>query len=230
MRKAAVLLGIFALVMIAGCGQQEQETEVQAPEQEASPEITIINGLEAWNIFAIQIDPSDSPWGEDRLGEDEILAPGESFTLEITEGSWDIMITDEDLDTYTLWQVEIGPEGYVWNVTLEDIDTGWDAEEFGEQLILETGEGSAPVVITNNLGGWDIYFVYVDPSESDEWGDDCLGIEILGQDDEITVWVDPGTYDLRAADVDGDTYTLWDVEVDVDGYYWFITLDDMDME
>ncbi len=225
MRKAAILLGIFALVMIAGCGQQEQEAQV--PEQETLPEITITNGLEAWNIYSILIDPSDSPWGEDRLGEDEILAPGESFTLEVTEGSWDIMITDEDLDTYTLWQVEIGPEGYVWNVTLEDLDIGWDEEEFGEQLILETGEGSAPVVITNDLGSWDIFFVYVDPSDS-PWGEDRLGIEILEQDDEITVWVDPGIYDLRAEDEDGDTYTLWGVEIEVDGYYWFVTLEDMD--
>jgi len=229
MRKAAVLLGILALVMIAGCGQQEQETEVQSPDQETTPEITIINGLEAWNIYAILIDPSDSPLGEDRLGEDEILAPGESFTLEVTEGTWDIMVTDEDFDTYTLLQVEIGSEGYVWNVTLEDIDTGWDEEGFGEPLILETGDGSAPVVITNTLGDWDIYFVFVDPSDS-PFGDDCLGIEILGQDDEITVWVDPGTYDLRAEDEDGDLYTLWGVEVDTDGYYWFVTLDDMDME
>lgn len=228
MRKAAVLLGIFALVMIAGCGQQEQETEVQAPDQETLPEITITNGLEAWNIYSILIDPSDSPWGEDRLGEDEILTPGESFTLEITEGSWDIMVTDEDLDTYTLLQVEIGPEGFVWNVTLEDIDTGWDEEEYTEPLALNSGEGSSPVAITNNLGGWDIYFVYVDPSESDTWGDDCLGIEILAQDDEITVWVDPGTYDLRVEDEDGDTYTLWDVEVDVDGYFWSVTLEDID--
>lgn len=225
MRKVAVMLGIFALAMIAGCGQQEQEAQV--PEQDTLPEITIINGLEAWNIYAILIDPSDSPWSEDRLGEDEILAPGESFTLEVTEGSWDIMVTDEDFDTYTLWQVEIGSEGYVWNVTLEDIDTAWDEEEFGEQLILETGEGAAPVVITNNLDGWDIYFVYVSPPDSD-WGDDCLGMDILAQDDEITVWVDPGNYDIRAEDVDGDTYTLWDVEVDVDGYYWFVTLEDID--
>ena len=225
MRNAAVWLGIFVLAMIAGCGQQEQEAQVT--EQEALPEITIVNGLEAWNIYAIMIDPSDSPWGEDKLGEDEILAPGESFTLEVAEGSWDIMVTDEDLDTYTLWQVEIGPEGYVWNVTLEDIDTAWDEEEFGEQLILDTGEGTAPVVITNNLDGWDIYFVYVSPPESD-WGDDWLGMDILAQDDEITVWVDPGIYDIQVEDEDSDTYTLWDVEIGEDGYYWSVTLEDID--
>lgn len=230
MRKTAVLLSILILALIAACGQQEQDTPSTAPEEsDATTEVTITNGLEAWEIHSILIDPSEAPWGDERLGEEEILAPGESFTLEITEGSWDIKVTDEDLDVYTLWQVEIGPEGYEWFVTLDDLDTGWDEEEFGEPIQLETGEGSAPATITNNLGDWMIYFVYVDPSDA-PWGEDRLDTEILDQGDEITVWIDPGIYDLRVEDEDGDTYTLWEVDVDAGGYSWNVTLDDLDAE
>ncbi|HRY61926.1 MAG TPA: hypothetical protein P5266_06960, partial [Candidatus Fermentibacter sp.] len=58
----------------------------------------------------------------DRLGA-RILAPGESFDVEITTGTWDMKAEDEDGDTYTLWTQEIGPEGYVWAVTLDQMDT-----------------------------------------------------------------------------------------------------------
>lgn len=224
MRKIAILLGLSMLAMLGACGGQDG---AEPAAEDTAPEITITNGLEDYDIYYIQIDPSDSPWGDDRLGEDEILEPGESFTLEITEGTWDIMVTDEDLDTYTLWLVDIGPEGYEWNVTLDDMDSGWEEEEYLEPILIETGEGDAPVVITNNIGGYVIYFVYVSLSE-EAWGDDLLGMEILDQDDVITVWVDPGLYDIQVEDEDGDTYTLWEVEVGIDGYYWSVTLDDMD--
>ena len=58
--------------------------------------------------------------------------------------------------------------------------------------------------------------------------DDRLGADILTAESQITVWVDPGTYDMQVEDEDGDTYTLWGVEVGEDGYTWNVTLADMD--
>jgi len=230
MRKLILLLSVLAIALFAACGEQADEgtpTPVDDTDEAALVEVTITNGLEAWEIYSILIDPSDEAWGEERLGAEEILAAGESFTVEVEEGTWDIMVTDEDGDTYTLWQVEIGPEGYQWNVTLDDLDTGWDETDITEPKVIETGEGSAHVAITNNLGGWDIYWVYVDPAD-EPWGEDRLGSEILYQDDMLIVYLEPGTYDIMLEDEDGDTYTLWGVDVDDTGFEWIVTLDDID--
>lgn len=83
--------------------------------------VTVVNGLESWTISYIYIDKSDAPWGDDRLGA-QVLAPGESATVEITTGTWDMKAEDEDGDTYTIWAQEVGPEGYTWEVTLDQID------------------------------------------------------------------------------------------------------------
>ena len=230
MKKLALLLSVFTIALFAACGNQADEA-TPAPaddtEEVATVEVTITNGLEAWEIYSIFVDPSEEPWSEDLLGEEEILSIGESFTVDVEEGTWDIMVTDEDGDTYTLWEIEIGPEGYQWNVTLDDLDSGWGEDEFTEPRILETGEGTTPIAIINDLQGWDIFWVYVDPTD-ELWGDDLMGMDVLYQDDQIIVWVDPGTYDIKVEDEDGDTYTLWEVEVDEAGYEWNVTLDDMD--
>ncbi|NOQ21523.1 MAG: hypothetical protein GQ565_02575 [Candidatus Aegiribacteria sp.] len=230
MMKLALLLSVLAIALFAACGEQADEG-TQAPAEDtdetAMVEITITNGLEMWDIYYILIDPSDEIWSEDRLGEEDILAPGESFTIEIEEGTWDMTVEDEDGDTYTLWQVEIGPEDYQWNVTIDDLDSGWGEDEFIEPQIIETGEGSTHIAITNDLQGWDIYWVYVDPADASR-SDDRLGSNVLFQDDQIIVRVDPGTYYIQVEDQDGDTYTLREVEVDAAGFEWPVTLGDMD--
>ncbi len=230
MKRLALLLSILAIALFAACGDQADEA-APAPEADtdeaAMVEVTITNGLELWSIHSVLIDPSDETWGEERLGADEVLAPEKSFSIEIEAGTWDIMVIDEDGDSYSLWQVEIGPEGYEWTVTLEDLDTGWDEEEFIEPLVYETGEGSAWVSITNDLDGWNIFWVYIDPV-NEPWGEDLLGSDILYDNDQLIVWLDPGIYDIKVEDEDGDTYTLWEVEVDETGFDWYVTLDDMD--
>lgn len=231
MKRLALLLSLFAVVLFTACGEQADEATpalVEDTDGAAMVEVSIVNGLESWDIYYIYIDPSDEPWGEDLLGADIILVPGENFTIEIEEGTWDMMVEDEDGDTYTLWQVEIGPEGYQWNVTLDDLDSGWGEDEFIEPQVIETGEGSTYIAIINNLQGWNIFWVYVDPSDASTWSDDLMGSDILFQDDQLIVWVDPGTYDIQVEDEDGDTYTLWEVEVDAAGFEWSVTLDDMD--
>jgi len=48
--------------------------------------------------------------------------PGDSVTLSIRSGTFDIRCVDEDGDTYTRREVVIGGEGYVWNITLAHMD------------------------------------------------------------------------------------------------------------
>lgn len=91
------------------------------------------------------------------------------------------------------------------------------------------GQGTAAVTFTNNLDGWDIHGVFIDPSDETEWSEERLGADyILAGDQTITVMVDPGTYDIQIIDEDGDTYSLWEVEIGPEGYQWGVTLGDMD--
>ncbi len=237
MRKRTMLamLSVLLLAGLAACGggedgqdQPVQEGDAAAPVEEpetSMAEVTITNDLEAWDIVEVLADPTDEPWGEDRLGG-EILAPGESVTFEVEPGEYDISITDEDFDTYTRWAVEIGPAGYEWGITLDDLDMGMDME-LDEPFVAETGEGTAPVTIVNGLDPWIIDYVWVDPSDA-PWGEDRLDDDFLFPEDMIVVWVDPGTYDIRVEDEDGDTYTLWGVDVDETGYEWEVSLSDID--
>lgn len=101
--------------------------------------------------------------------------------------------------------------------------------EMVEGTDFEVGSGSCPVRITNDLGSWDIWFVYVSPSSETEWGQDWLGTSgILSPGNTITVKVAPGTYDLMVEDEDGDTYSNYGVEIGSSGYGWSVTLSDMD--
>jgi hypothetical protein len=85
--------------------------------------VTIRNDLGSWDIHGVWIDPSSSPdWSEERLGPGYMLAVGSSFTVMVDPGIYDIMAVDQDGDSYTRWEVEVGPGGYSWSVNLADMD------------------------------------------------------------------------------------------------------------
>jgi len=84
------------------------------------------------------------------------------------------------------------------------------------------------VEVTNDTG-YDIHYLYVSPAHAGDWQEDVLDEDILpdGHTVRVTVRKAKGSvYDIRAEDEDGDTYTLWDVDIakrDVT-----FTLDDID--
>ena len=73
------------------------------------------------------------------------------------------------------------------------------------------------VNIVNNTG-YTIYFLYVSPSESDEWGVDILGDAVL-RDGETFIYQlsEPlgrvSTYDFLAEDEDDDPYLKWKITI-----------------
>ncbi len=84
------------------------------------------------------------------------------------------------------------------------------------------------VEVTNNTG-FSIYFLYVSPDYSDTWEEDVLGEDVL-LDGEIA-HVDLSGYettifDIRLEDEDGDTYTIWEVDTELEDIV--VTLDDLD--
>lgn len=189
----------------------------------ASEEVTITveNGLGSWDIWYLYGCTSDADdWGPDQLGS-EILEPGDRTSFTVMSGDWyDFLAEDEDGDTYVILDQYIDGD-FTWVVDFDYMDNTFRLD------YEETAEGTAPVTIYNGLGDWTIWYVYCDRT-TDPWGDDRLGSELLSPGDEFTFYVAPGEYDIQVEDEDGDTYSLWGVSIDENGYYWEVTLSDLD--
>ncbi len=79
-----------------------------------------------------------------------------------------------------------------------------------------------------NKTGYEGMFLYVSPASSNDWGRDHLGDEFLPSGKSWTVDVRGRNpqFDVQLVDVDGDSYTIWDVDVTTGGLT--ITFDDLD--
>lgn len=89
------------------------------------PSIKIVNNT-GYRIYSAWVSPSDSmSWGEDIL-QDETLRRGRSVTHQLSESlsrvnRYDIMLEDEDGDTYTKWEVRLSDNAEIV-FTIDDID------------------------------------------------------------------------------------------------------------
>jgi hypothetical protein len=184
--------------------------------------IEIENGTGSYDIYYVYISRvTDDDWGEDWLGSSEIIIPGYMRSFNVHDGDYDIRLVDEDGDEYILWEVPVYGD-YYWYVTLDDL-----GEHYASQETYEGGD--APITIYNDLGNYDIWYIYASPDWSDDWGEDWLGSEILYPGESWTFWVaGDDYYDIYCEDEDGDTYTLWEVWVGGDGFYWSVDLGDID--
>jgi len=73
------------------------------------------------------------------------------------------------------------------------------------------------VRIVNNTG-FSLYYIYASPAESDEWGDDLLGDDMLEDGGSVTIELSQplnmaSVYDFGVQDEEGDIYFKWDVTV-----------------
>lgn len=83
--------------------------------------------------------------------------------------------------------------------------------------------------IVNGLGRWDIHFVYISPTSSENWDDQLDRQQTLSAGESETWTIEPGEYDLRAQDNEEDEYTRYDVCIPRGMLVeWRVTLDDLD--
>ena len=145
---------------------------------------------------------SSGEWEEDVLGSD-VLSDGETVRVNVKQAEseyFDIRAVDEDDDSYTLWNVDIASRDVAF--TLADLDGS--SSSF---------DGYVEVA---NTTGYDIHYLYVSNSESDKWEEDVLGKDILydGQTVRVDITDSESEYfDIRAVDEDGDSYTLWSIDI-----------------
>lgn len=209
MKKALFALAALSLVASAGT-------------------IEITNNTGSWDIYYAYISPSTSDeWGSDWLGS-EIMSVGEVWEFPVTNGTWDIKLVDEDGDEYILYNVQVAGT-WRWSVTLDDLgENYYSSAVIDDKGGVVTG-GSAPVTVYNDLGSWTIYYIYCSPSASSDWGSDWLGSGVVSPGESYTFYVSGGDYyDIYCQDEDGDTYSLYEVWIDGNGFYWSVDLGDID--
>lgn len=149
-----------------------------APEG-ATIEITNDSDVDVWYVYLSPADASE--WGDDWLGGD-VIAAGETYTLVgIPAGTYDVKAEDANNETVQI----------VWGADVEG-DLAW------------TITGLASFEVVNNSDDL-ISYLYISPSESDSWGDDWLGDDVIKSGASYVVSDVPrGTYDMKATDEDGN--------------------------
>jgi len=158
------------------------DTPTPAP-QGATLEITNDSGVEVWYVY---LSPSKADqWGEDWL-EDHVVKDGQTYAIEgIPEGIYDVRAEDENQEVIEVW----------WNVDFE-----------GKMTWTVVGLSSLEVI---NESGGKIAYLYISPSDSTTWGDDWLGEDMIDAAASYVVGDIPrGTYDIKAADQDGDSVEM----------------------
>lgn len=68
-------------------------------------------------------------------------------------------------------------------------------------------------VSMQNNSSYDIYRLYMSSSGISNWGRDLLGSRVFSSGTSFAVTADPGKYDLKLVDEDGDTCTVMGLSV-----------------
>jgi len=205
-RKTSLyLIPVICVALLASC-------------MEKAP-LVITNGLENYDITCVYISRgTDSFWGTNHLPGVDILAPGHEAEVMVRPGVYDLQVTDEDGDTYTLQDIRIGANGFNWTVTMDGIDLATAVQYAGH----------CAVSVTNSLPDQNLDGIWLSPSTGGDWGSNHIDGEVLYPGDTYTAYVTADTYDIHVEDEFGKTYTRWDATVNSQGYTWQITIKDAD--
>jgi len=168
-------------------------------------EVTFANTTGA-TIKAIFFSPGDSDeWGPDIMGSERTLENKDQLSFYVhypeSTGTFDIMAVGEGMDAFIIWDYEFtdGQEEII-QFRARDMQ-----DEFPDVDFVE-------VTVENGLD-YDIYYLFLSPSDSEMWGADILDEDTIleaGQSASFVVPVKESAvdYDIMAVDEDDDTYTF----------------------
>ncbi len=199
------LVPVALVVLAAACGQRS--------------ELRVTNNLGSYDITAVYAFPDSSLKRGQNLLEGRIQ-PGEVVTFEMARGTYDVIVVDEDDDSYDYPGLPLDENGHDLLVKLEDFNMGH----------VHSGDGTLPITIENGLGSITIYFAYASLTTSG-WGEDMLRTTVLVPGEELTIWVMPGNWNVRLEDEYGEAYVLTGIELGggTDGYSHVLTMADREI-
>ena len=91
-----------------------------------------------------------------------------------------------------------------------------------------------PVITVVNNTGYTCHYLYLSPVSSDDWEEELLGDDILESGQSVRVRLEfplsrENRYDFKMVDLDGDSYTKWDVPLTENAVVVFV-FDDIDTD
>ena len=188
-------------------------------------DIIVLNRT-GFDVYYLYISPGSSDsWGEDLLGETDILSDGSHVSVPVPGlgkfCNYDLKAIDLDGDSYIKWELDLCNTGKVV-ITMDDYVTEDDGSN--EMAIQD-------FVLVNNTG-FTIWHIYVSPDYSDNWEEDLLGEdEVLSDREQFPVtfsgYGDQCIFDMKVVDSEGDEYIKYGVDV-CSLYEVAFTLDDID--
>jgi hypothetical protein len=167
--------------------------------------VTFINntGGDIWYVF---LSPGDSSeWGFDILGSERVLEDNSLLSFYVfypdPENNFDIMAIDEDGNTFVLFDELFSDEDEV-NILIDKSDLEED----------DPGMDYLTIEFTNETE-YEIFYVFVSPSDSNMWGVDMMDDEqTLGSYETLSLLAPYGdeevSYDVMAVNENGDEYTF----------------------
>ena len=118
MRKWVKMLTLIISVLMMGSWPEVMID----PASSGTVTLTIMNGLGSFTIDYVYVSPSVSySWPSDRLLPRNVLRPGESGTLVLSTGTYDIQNVDEDGDEYFRWDLKLNSDYRIDGQTLRFI-------------------------------------------------------------------------------------------------------------
>ncbi|MBU0702972.1 MAG: hypothetical protein KKC18_03820 [Chloroflexi bacterium] len=78
---------------------------------------------------------------------------------------------------------------------------------------VSVSEGAA--IEIDNDSGADVWYVYISPADADDWGDNWLGDDVIGDGERYVIEdIPPGIYDLKAEDENHEVLEVaWEMDV-----------------
>lgn len=95
-------------------------------------------------------------------------------------------------------------------------------------LIPMSAQAQKSSVVIKNKSDWEIHQFFLSPVDTDKWGPDQLGENVISKEDTFTLnGVPCDSYDVMLVDEDGDECVVSEVDICGDNQGWIINNDDL---
>ena len=171
--------------------------------------VLFITGCTDDGVLRITSNSSEDVWYQLNYGTTTWLSSGESDSH-----SWSLsssMFGEEDKNV----TVTYGGGEWFWYESYEVDKTIKPDNTSNVEIIGDSGE----IKIVNNTNSTSIWYVYISPSSSSDWGNDLLGNDILYPDYYISWLVTTGLWDIRLIDENDYEYFFWEEQINPETLY-----------